>query len=117
MTAYAKFAMEAGDQYLAAVSQAQEDFLRAIALFKPYVPEFPATPATLPGFPTPQEVVEVSFSFAEKLLKQQQDFTAKALATAETRTDTIKPRMESGMQSPILKGASTRTKNPPPPSN
>jgi hypothetical protein len=82
--------MEAGDQYLAVVGQAQEDFLKAMAAFKPYVPDFPA--ARPAGFPSPQEVVEVSFSFAEKLLRQQQDFTAKMLGVAEARTESSIPR-------------------------
>jgi hypothetical protein len=90
MNAYAKFATEAGEQYLAAVGQAQENFLKTVAMFKPYLPEFPPAPRT--GLPTPEEVVEVSFSFAEKLLKQQQSFTEKLLATPEARTESSAPK-------------------------
>jgi hypothetical protein len=93
MNAYAKLATEAGDQYLAAVAQAQENFLKTVAMFRPYLPDVAVAPrAALPGMPSPEEVVEVSFTFAEKLLKQQQDFAAKLLATPETRIDATIPK-------------------------
>lgn len=85
MSIYAKFAAEAGDQYLAAMGQTQDNFLNAIAMSKAWAPAIPAEP--LADFPTPQEIVDVGFGFTQRLLKQQQDFVEKLLAGSETRTE------------------------------
>src|SRR5688572_20253632 len=59
MNTYARIAAEAGDQYLAAIGQAQENFLNAFATSMACTPVVPV--ATAPGgdFPTPQEMVEI----------------------------------------------------------
>jgi hypothetical protein len=93
MTIYAKIAADAGDQYLAAIGQAQENFINAMAMSMAWAPPVPAATAALPAdFPTPQEMVGVSFGFAQKLLKQQQEFAEKLIAATETRTESTSPR-------------------------
>jgi len=87
---YAKIAAEAGDQYLAALGQTQENFLNTIAMSMAWAP--PVGPALPADFPTPQEIVGVSFGFAEKLLKQQQDFAQRLIAATEPRTESPGPR-------------------------
>ena len=91
MTTYARIAADAGDQYLAALGQTQETFLNAIQMSMAWAPPVPATP---PGadIPTPQEMVGVSFAFAQKLLKQQQDFAEKLIAATETRPESTGPK-------------------------
>jgi hypothetical protein len=83
MSMYAKFAAEAGDQYLEAMGQTQDNFLNAIAISKTWAPAIPVEP----DFPTPQEIIDVSFGFTQKLLKQQQDFVERLIASSETRTE------------------------------
>ena len=61
MSNYAKFAAEAGDRYLEAMGQTQDNFLNAIAMSKAWAPAIHTEP--LAGFPTPQEIVDVSFGF------------------------------------------------------
>jgi hypothetical protein len=91
MTTYGKIAADAGDQYLAAMSQAQENFINAIATSMAWAPPAPVATAS-PDFPTPQEMIGVSFGFAQKLLKQQQDFAEKLVAATETRPESPSPR-------------------------
>ncbi len=79
MSEYSKIATSAGDQYLAALSESQETFLKAMSPYRDWVSNLPQAPA--PAFasdlPTPQEVAEANFSFATKLLKQQKKFVEK----------------------------------------
>ena len=91
MTTYAKLAADAGDQYLATLGQAQENFIHAFAMSTAWAPAVPAT-VLPPDFPTPQEMVDVSFEFAQKLLKQQQGFAEKLVASAETRAESTSPK-------------------------
>ena len=85
MSDYVKRATGAGDQYLTALAESQEQFLKTLAAFSAWAPKVPATPATpapefVAALPSPKEVVEANFAFAAKLLKQQKDFTEKFLA-------------------------------------
>ena len=83
MSNYVKLVTEATDSYLAALTETQDTFLKAIAPLAAWVPAPPPPPAA-PGFaelPTMQETMDVSFSFGQKLLKRQQDFTEKLIAT------------------------------------
>jgi hypothetical protein len=81
MSTYVKFATDAGDQYLATLAEAQENFLKFVASFTlPTASSIP-TPAFAAALPTPAEVTEASFAFAQKLLGLQKDFTEKLLAT------------------------------------
>jgi hypothetical protein len=90
MSNYVKLATDAGDQYLAALAEAQENFLKASAAFTArFTGSVPAveTPAAFTAqFPTAQEVSEAGFAFATKLLKQQKSFTEKLLAAATPAT-------------------------------
>jgi hypothetical protein len=62
------------------------DPLGTLTAGAPPAPSFAAPAFTAPAFaaafPTPQEISEASFSFAGKLLKQQQAFTEKLLAAS-----------------------------------
>ena len=82
MSDYVKKATGVGDQYLSALAESQDQFLKALSTFSAWVPKAQATPA--PEFaavlPTPKEILEANFAFAVKLLKQQKDFSEKLVA-------------------------------------
>ena len=93
MSPYAKFAAEAGDQYLEAMGQTQDNFLNAIEMSKVWAPAMPAAP--LADYPTPQEVIDLSFGFTQRLLKQQQGFVEKLMTAGETRMEPSSGRSTS----------------------
>jgi hypothetical protein len=77
-------ATDAGDQYLATLSEMQENFLKATSA---YASKFTAPPAPVENpyasmFPSPTEMTEAGFSFAQKLLAQQKTFAQKLLAAS-----------------------------------
>lgn len=82
MSEYVKLASGAADQYLTALADSQEQFLKSVAAFNSWLPKV-ASVATTPfpvELPTAKEVVEANFAFASKLLKQQKDFADKLVA-------------------------------------
>ena len=82
MSEYVKLATGAGDQFLTALAESQETFLKSLSAVPSWTPVQPPVP--VPAFaaelPSPKEVVEANFAFASKLLKQQKDFTDKFFA-------------------------------------
>jgi hypothetical protein len=88
MSEYVKLAAGAGDQYLAALAESQETFLKSLSAFSSTWTPVQA-PVAVPAFaaelPTPKEVVEANFAFASKLLKQQKEFTEKFFAATSTK--------------------------------
>ena len=94
MSNYVKLATDAGDQYLTSLAEMQENFLKATTAFAArFTPVTPvAMPSVFPAaaeLPTPQEVTEATFAFAQKLLKQQKSFAEKLLS-ASTPTPAAK---------------------------
>ncbi|HZI81727.1 MAG TPA: hypothetical protein VFD69_19535 [Vicinamibacterales bacterium] len=95
MSEYVKLAAGAGDQFLAALAESQETFLKSVTAFSSsWTPATPAPPVAAPAFaatafaaelPSPKEVAEANFAFASKLLKQQKDFTEKFLAATSVK--------------------------------
>ena len=82
MSNYLKLAAEAGDQYLTALAEGQEQFLKTISTFAAWTPATSLpTPPFAADLPTPKEIAEANFAFASKLLKQQKAFAEKLLAT------------------------------------
>jgi hypothetical protein len=92
MSNYVKLATDAGDQYLASLAEMQENFLKATTAFAsrftPVTPVAvpPAFAAAAADVPSPQELTEASFAFAQKLLKQQKSFAEKMLAASTPAT-------------------------------
>ena len=85
MSNFVKLATEAGDQYLAALAESQEQFLKYAKTFAAWAPTVTpsATSAAVGDFlPTPREVVEANLAFTAKLLKQQKAFSDKLFADA-----------------------------------
>ena len=86
MSNYVKLATDAGDQYLAALAELQETYLKTLSTltpkFAPVTPPVEIPAAVAASFPTPQEVTEATFGFAQKLLKLQKGFAEKLVATS-----------------------------------
>jgi len=84
MSEYVKLATGAADQYLTALADSQEQFLKTMATFNSMLPKVAAPAIPVPAFaadlPTAKEVVEANFAFASKLLKQQKEFAEKLVA-------------------------------------
>jgi hypothetical protein len=84
MSEYVKLATGASDQFLAALAESQETFLKSLSAvsssWTPVQAPVAAVPAFAADLPTPKEIVEANFAFASKLLKQQKDFTEKFFA-------------------------------------
>ena len=82
MSDYVKRATGVADQYLTALAESQEQFLKTLTTFSFWAPKVPAAPVPefVAGLPTPKEVIDANFAFAAKLLKQQKDFTEKLVA-------------------------------------
>jgi hypothetical protein len=86
MSNYVKLATDAGDQYLSSLAEMQENFLKTTAAlaarFTPPAPIAMPSAFAAPDLPTPAEISEASFAFAQKLLKQQKSFAEKLLAAS-----------------------------------
>lgn len=88
MSTFVKMMTDAGDQYLATLSEVQENFVKATSAMSARMAA--ATPAPAPVvenpfasmLPTPKEMMEASFEFSQKLLKQQKSFAEKLLAAS-----------------------------------
>jgi hypothetical protein len=85
MSDFVKRAAGLSDQYLSALADSQEQFLKSLTSFPAWTPKaaptaFPPAASLAPELPTPQELIEANFAFATKLLKQQKDFTEKLIA-------------------------------------
>ncbi len=79
MSTYGNLVAEKTDQYLAAMHAVQQNFLKSFATFTASMPASPPSLAVA-GLPTIQEVTDAGFSFAQKLLNQQQTFAKKLVA-------------------------------------
>ena len=90
MSNYVKLATDAGDQYLASLAEMQDNFLKATSAFTSRfataTPAIEVPAAFTATVPSPAEVTEAAFSFAQKLLKQQKSFAEKLVATSTPAT-------------------------------
>ena len=80
MSNFVKLATDAGDQYLAALAERQEQFLKYYKAFSNWTPTTTVSPEDL--MPTPKEMYEANLAFTTKLVKQQKAFSEKLFATA-----------------------------------
>lgn len=79
MSEYVKYATSAGDQYLSSLAEMQDTFLKSMTPVTQMLASAPKMPASnlMPEMPTPAELAEANFAFANKFLKQQKKFTEK----------------------------------------
>ena len=83
MSNYVKLAASTSDQFLGALAQTQENFLKTVSAYgEALASSVPVTsPAIFAELPTPQEITEANFAFATKVLKQQKEFSEKLIET------------------------------------
>ena len=81
MSNYPHVAAEAGDQYLAMLAQGQDQFIEFVRSSREMMPQMPQMPGMpegfapqMPAMPSARDFADAQFSFATKLLKQQEDF-------------------------------------------
>lgn len=84
MSNFVKLATEAGDQYLAALADSQEQFLKYSKAFAAWAPTATPPPSAEDFLPTPRELFEANLAFTTKLLKQQKAFSDKLFSVATT---------------------------------
>src|SRR5262245_37177811 len=82
------------DQMLDAVRQGQDAMVKAVGIWSEtaakLMPAAPAKPSA-EDLPTPEELVETSFSFAERLLAAQHEFVKQVLAASAPVVEKAKP--------------------------
>jgi hypothetical protein len=96
-TTLTEYTQQAQEQTLKVIRDSQEGVVEAVrawasALEKavPAVPEVPSLPLA-EEFPSPGEIIETSFGFAEQLLHAQREFVESVLAAAAPVLDTNAP--------------------------
>ena len=84
MSNFVKLATDAGDQYLAALAESQEQFLKYLKTVSAWTPTVAQPIASTPEdfMPTPKEIFEANVAFTTKLMKQQKAFSDKLFAVA-----------------------------------
>jgi hypothetical protein len=101
------YTQQAQEQTLKVIRDSQEGMVEAVRAWAsviekvaPAVPELPALPLA-DEFPSPKEIVETSFGFAEQLLEAQRQFLGNVLTAAapvldaSTSTEQKKPAAKS----------------------
>lgn len=102
------YTQQAQEQTLKVIRDSQEGVVEAVkawaSALEKAVPEVPALQG-LPladEFPTPKEIVETSFGFAEQLLRAQREFVESVLSAAAPVLDTS---ASNGSKKPAAKSA------------
>jgi hypothetical protein len=74
-------ASEAGDKYISALAEIQDNFVKSQTEFAERIKVATAANAPAFEFPSVTDVTEANFAFAEKLLKQQKAFAHKLISS------------------------------------
>jgi hypothetical protein len=84
-TTVTEFAQQAQEQTLSAIRQSQHAVVEAVQAWaqavEKSVPEAPLLPIS-EDLPTPQQLIQTTFDFAEQLLKTQREFAENLLAAS-----------------------------------
>ena len=84
METYLELSKAAQDQVIEAIKQSQKIAAQGAEAWadavKPYAAGWPAATSTPAGVPTPAEIVEQSFGFAQQLLATQREFAQELTA-------------------------------------
>ena len=88
MSNYAATAAQAGDKYLESLAQGQARIIEYVRASKEMMPPVPETPVSMAasGLPSLQDIADVQFGFATKMLEQQHRFFQRLYAA-----DAVKP--------------------------
>ena len=88
-TTATEFVQTAQEQTIKSIRQTQQVVIEAVRTWATAVektmPETPALPFA-DELPSPKEIVQTSFEFAEKLLKTQREFAESLLAATKTKS-------------------------------
>lgn len=86
MTTYTEYLTKVQEDVLSQIKEAQDASLKGFVSLREIAGSYPATFPTLPkfeGYPTPTEIIEQSFDFAEKLIELRKDYTLKVAEMIE----------------------------------
>ena len=85
MSTTSEYAQTAQEQTLKTIRESQQAVVEAVRTWadtvEKIVPDSPALPA-IEELPSPQEILQTSFGFAEELLKAQREFAENILAAS-----------------------------------
>jgi hypothetical protein len=85
MSTTTEYATAAQDQVLGALKQSQDAVIKAVETWTGAIGQLPAPAIEIPfadELPKPEEIVETTFDFAQKLLDAQRDFSRNVLRAA-----------------------------------
>ena len=112
MSNYVQVADKAGDRYLAAVAESQENVLRSLAAWSRWTPQ----PAFAADFSALREMTTAAFGFFERMLDQQKTFAEKFLGMSQSSVakppaavDATKPRPPRAAKPTARKTSRKRT--------
>ena len=85
-----EYTRAAQDQVLNALKQSQDAVVKAVETWSGAVAKLPVPPVDVPysdELPKPEEILETTFEFAQRLLDAQRDFARNVLRAAAPQTD------------------------------
>ena len=92
MAKYSDRVSQAGDRVLSLIGDAQGAVVKSVSTVSEFVgsviPDLPALPLS-DAIPAPRELVDESFSFAERVLKQQKTYATDLVKATEPITSKV----------------------------
>jgi hypothetical protein len=85
MSSSTEYTRAAQEQVLSALKQSQDAIVKAVETWSGAVGQLPTPPLEVPfadDLPKPEEILETTFDFAQKLLDAQREFAKNVLAAA-----------------------------------
>jgi hypothetical protein len=103
MPTYTEYFNKVQEDVLTQIKEAQDASLKSMTSLRELAASYPTTVPAMPkfeGFPTPSEVIEQSFEFAEKFLEIRKAYTLKVAELIETAQkqamDATRPTVKAG---------------------
>ncbi|MBV8082684.1 MAG: hypothetical protein JO293_07300 [Candidatus Eremiobacteraeota bacterium] len=87
MPTYTEYIEKVQEDVLNQIKEAQDASLKSFASLREMAGSYPTSVSAMPkfeGFPTPSEVIEQTFDFAEKFLELRKAYTLKVAELVET---------------------------------
>ena len=95
MSTTTEYAQAAQEQTLKAIRETQQAVVEAVRTWADTVEKIVPDAVALPSndeLPSPQEIIQTSFGFAEELLKAQREFAENVFAAAAPAAPAAKPK-------------------------
>jgi hypothetical protein len=99
MATYTEYLNKIQEDVLTSIKEAQDASLKSLSSFGEIAAKYPATAPAMPkfeGFPTPAEVIEQSFDFAQKFIDLRKEYTLKVAEMIASAQATVEPTRKSG---------------------